>query len=130
MAREFELSLPHEHSDEQRAHLAFPIVEALVDRYQFAVQASIHCPGTPDGLNYHVHLLASTRRIGPKGFGEKTRELDGGPSGKVQVQWVREMVAGTTNALLEAAGLTVTIDRRSLAEQARAASDRGASCKR
>ncbi|WME83652.1 MobA/MobL family protein [Stenotrophomonas maltophilia] len=125
VAREFELSLPHELSDEQRAHLAFSIAEALVDRYQFAIQASIHSPGTPDGLNHHVHLLASTRRIGPDGFGEKTRELDGGVSGKVQVQWVREMVAETTNAHLEAAGLTVTIDHRSLAEQARAASDRG-----
>lgn len=125
VAREFELSLPHELTDEQRAHLAFSIAEALVDRYQFAVQASIHSPGTPDGLNHHVHLLASTRRIGPDGFGEKTRELDGGVSGKVQVQWVREMVAETTNAHLEAAGLTVTVDHRSLAEQARAASDRG-----
>lgn len=125
VAREFELSLPHELSDEQRAHLAFAIAEALVDRYQFAIQASIHSPGTPDGLNHHVHLLASTRRIGPEGFGEKTRELDGGVSGKVQVQWVREMVAETTNAHLEAAGLTVTIDHRSLAEQARAAADRG-----
>ncbi|WP_017158374.1 MobA/MobL family protein [Xanthomonas phaseoli] len=125
VAREFELSLPHELSDEQRAHLAFSIAEALVDRYQFALQASIHSPGTPDGLNHHVHLLASTRRIGPDGFGEKTRELDGGVSGKVQIQWVREMVAETTNAHLEAAGLTVTIDHRSLAEQARAASDRG-----
>lgn len=125
VAREFELSLPHELSDEQRAHLAFSIAEALVDRYQFAIQASIHSPGTPDGLNHHVHLLASTRRIGPDGFGEKTRELDGGVSGKIQVQWVREMVAETTNAHLEAAGLTVTIDHRSLAEQARAASDRG-----
>ncbi|KRG42564.1 MobA/MobL family protein [Stenotrophomonas geniculata] len=125
VAREFELSLPHELSDEQRAQLAFAIAEALVDRYQFAVQASIHSPGTPDGLNHHVHLLASTRRIGPDGFGEKTRELDGGVSGKVQIQWVREMVAETTNAHLEAAGLTITIDHRSLAEQSRAASDRG-----
>ncbi|CCP10174.1 Conjugal transfer protein traA [Stenotrophomonas maltophilia SKK35] len=125
VAREFELSLPYELTDEQRAHLAFSIAEALVDRYHFAIQASIHSPGTPDGLNHHVHLLASTRRIGPDGFGEKTRELDGGPSGKVQVQWIREMVAETTNAHLEAAGLAVSIDHRSLAEQARAASDRG-----
>ena len=82
VAREFELSLPHELSDEQRAHLAFSIAEALVDRYQFAIQASIHSPGTPDGLNHHVHLLASTRRIGPDGFGQKTRELDGACRGK------------------------------------------------
>lgn len=125
VAREFEVSLPHELSDEQRAHLAFSLADALVDRYGFAVQASIHAPGTPDGLNHHVHVLATTRRIGPEGFGEKTRELDVGPSGKVQVQWIREMVAATTNAHLEAAGHTSTIDHRSLAEQARSAMERG-----
>lgn len=125
VAREFEVSLPHELSDEQRAHLAFSLADALVDRYGFAVQASIHAPGTPNGLNHHVHILATTRRIGPEGFGEKTRELDVGPSGKVQVQWIREMVAATTNAHLEAAGYTSTIDHRSLAEQARSAMERG-----
>lgn len=125
VAREFEVSLPHELSEEQRAHLAFVIADALVDRYGFAVQASIHSPGTPDGLNHHVHILATTRRLGPEGFGDKTRELDVGPSGKVQVQWIREMVAATTNAHLEAAGLTSTIDHRSLVEQARSAMERG-----
>ncbi len=117
VAREFEVSLPHELSEEQRAHLAFVIADALVDRYGFAVQASIHSPGTPDGLNHHVHILATTRRLGPEGFGDKTRELDVGPSGKVQVQWIREMVAATTNAHLEAAGHTSTIDHRSLANR-------------
>lgn len=125
VAREFEVSLPHELSEEQRAHLAFVLADALVGRYGFAVQASIHCPSTPDGLNHHVHILATTRRIGREGFGDKTRELDVGPSGKVEVQWIREMVAATTNAHLEAAGLTSTIDHRSLAEQARSAMERG-----
>ncbi len=125
VAREFEVSLPHELSDEQRSHLAFVIADALVDRYAFAVQASIHAPGTPDGLNYHVHILATTRRLGPEGFGDKTRELDGGPSGKAQVQWVREMVATTTNAHMETAGFTNTVDHRSLGEQARSAVEEG-----
>lgn len=125
VAREFEVSLPHELSDEQRSHLAFVIADALVDRYSFAVQASIHAPGTPDGLNHHVHILATTRRLGPEGFGDKTRELDGGPSGKAQVQWVREMVATTTNAHMEAAGFTNTVDHRSLGEQARSAVEEG-----
>lgn len=125
VAREFEVSLPHELSDEQRSHLAFVIADALVDRYAFAVQASIHAPGTPDGLNHHVHILATTRRLGPEGFGDKTRELDGGPSGKAQVQWVREMVATTTNAHMEAAGFTNTVDHRSLGEQARSAVEEG-----
>lgn len=125
VAREFEVALPHELSGEQRAELAFCIAETLVARYAFALQASIHSPGTADGLNHHVHLLATTRRIDANGFADKTLELDGGPSGKAQVEWIREMVAATTNAHLAAAGIDACIDHRGLAEQARSAMLRG-----
>jgi len=125
VAREFEVALPHELSVEQRAELAFCIAETLVARYGFALQASIHSPGTADGLNHHVHLLATTRRIDANGFADKTRELDGGPSGKAQVEWIREMVAATTNAHLASAGIDACIDHRGLAEQARSAMLRG-----
>ncbi|MCE4360818.1 MobA/MobL family protein, partial [Xanthomonas hortorum] len=86
VAREFEVALPHELSDEQRSGLAIAIGQALVARYGFAVQASIHSPGSRDGLNHHVHLLATTRRLTIDGFAEKTRELDGGASGKIEIE--------------------------------------------
>lgn len=72
------MAFPHELDDGQRTELIRAIAEALVGRYGFAIQASIHTPGSNDGLNHHVHLLATTRRLTPNGFGEKTRELDGG----------------------------------------------------
>ncbi|MEA0806213.1 MobQ family relaxase [Xanthomonas campestris pv. campestris] len=125
IAREFEFALPHELTDEQRSSLATEVTRALVDRYGFAAQASIHSPGSKEGLNWHVHVLATTRRIGPEGFMDKTRELDGGPSGRAEVEWVRELVAAKTNAHLEAANLDVRIDHRSLEVQAKEALARG-----
>ncbi|MCU1023368.1 MobA/MobL family protein [Stenotrophomonas maltophilia] len=125
IAREFEFALPHELDDDQRSSLALSVARALVDRYGFAAQASIHSPGIKGGMNWHVHILATTRRLGPDGFLDKTRELDGGPAGRAEVEWIRELVAATTNAHLEAANLDVRVDHRSLKAQADEALARG-----
>lgn len=125
VAREFEVSLPHELSDEQRSELVAEICRALVDRYRFAVQASIHSPPKDEGLNFHAHILATTRRMRADGLSDKTRELDGGPSGRNEVEWVREMVAERMNASLEAAGIDTRVDHRTLAAQSEAAAERG-----
>jgi ATP-dependent exoDNAse (exonuclease V) alpha subunit len=125
VAREFEVALPHEMSDDERSALTADIARALVQRYRFAVQASIHAPQTPDGLNYHAHLLATTRRLDGEGLADKTRELDGGPSGRGEVEWIREMVARTTNAHLAAARHVARVDHRSLKAQAEAAIEQG-----
>lgn len=66
VAREFEFALPHELDEDQRSSLATDVTRALVERYGFAAQASIHSPGSKGGLNHHVHILATTRRIGPR----------------------------------------------------------------
>lgn len=125
VAREFEIALPHELNDLQRSELVAAISRALVERYGFAVQASIHAPDTPDGLNYHAHILATTRRVGTEGLSDKTRELDGGASGRIEVEWTREMVATTINAHLAAAKIEARVDHRSLEAQADAALERG-----
>lgn len=125
VAREFEIALPHELSSAQRSDLTTALAKALVERYQFAVQASIHAPDTKGGLNFHAHLLATTRRVGKEGIEDKTRELDGGASGKIEVEWVREMVAEKINAHLAAAEIDAQVDHRTLEAQADAAMDRG-----
>ncbi|MEA9878656.1 MobA/MobL family protein, partial [Xanthomonas campestris] len=125
VAREFEFALPHELDDFQRSDLAVEVTRALVGRYGFAAQASIHSPGSKDGLNWHVHVLATTRRMGPDGLTDKTKELDGGPSGRVEVQWVRELIASTINAHLEKAALEIRVDHRRLEVQAEDALARG-----
>ncbi|MCC5087129.1 MobA/MobL family protein [Xanthomonas campestris] len=125
VAREFEFALPHELDDLQRLDLAVEVTRALVGRYGFVAQASIHSPGSKDGLNWHVHVLATTRRMGPDGLTDKTKELDGGPSGRVEVQWVRELIASTINAHLEKAALEIRVDHRRLEVQAEDALARG-----
>ncbi|WP_313177394.1 MobA/MobL family protein [Stenotrophomonas sp.] len=125
VAREFEVALPHELSKEQRSDLAAEISRCLVQRYRFAVQSSIHEPQTADGLNYHVHILATTRRMDSEGLKDKTRELDGGPSGRGEVEWIRAMVGEAINAHLAAAGISARVDHRSLKEQAAEAAEHG-----
>jgi len=125
VAREFEVALPHELNDDQRSALAAEITRALVQRYRFAAQASVHAPDGKGGLNWHVHILATTRRVDAEGLADKTRELDGGPSGKSEVEWMREMVARVINAHLAAAQVAAQVDHRSLEAQAAAAVARG-----
>lgn len=125
VAREFEVALPHELSNEQRSDLAAEISRCLVQRYRFAVQSSIHEPQTADGLNYHVHILATTRRVDAEGLKDKTRELDGGPSGRGEVEWIRAMVGEAINAYLAAAGVSTRVDHRSLKDQAAEAAEQG-----
>ena len=117
------ISLPHELTQEQRRGLAKDLSQNLVDRFGFAVQYSLHTPDKPDGKNHHVHILASTRKLGPDGFTEKTRELDDRYSNAIPE--VREMTAGTINQHLEKAGLKVRVDHRSLLDQQAAAAASG-----
>lgn len=69
--------------------------------------------------------MATTRRIRSDGLQDKTRELDGGASGKAEVEWVREMVASRTNQHLASAGIDAQIDHRSLDDQLLSALDKG-----
>jgi len=125
LAREFEISLPHELTDAQRLKLVESISNELIQKYGFAIQASIHSPDKSTGLNHHVHILATTRRIDEYGFGKKTRELDGGKEGRRQVYWVRVMVAQQINEHLKAAGRPERVDHRKLSAQAMDALRRG-----
>lgn len=127
VAREFELSLPHELDADQRRALVADLAQSLVDRYGFAVQASTHEPhsGKGDERNHHVHLLATTRRLTPDGLGEKTRELDGGPKGREEIQAVRALLAERINHHLTLEGHGARVDHRSLADQAAAAEAKG-----
>ncbi|ROU05479.1 MobA/MobL family protein [Lysobacter enzymogenes] len=124
LAREFEMALPHELNAQQHQALVAEVAQALVGRYQFVVQASTHKPEN-GGLNHHVHFLVTTRRIEPDGFGEKTRELDGGPTGRAEVDWTRQMMSSTINAHLARAGIDASVDHRKLSVQAKEAAERG-----
>jgi ATP-dependent exoDNAse (exonuclease V) alpha subunit len=75
VAREIQLSLPHELTDAQRKELVTEFV-----RDNFVVQGmvadiAIHAPSRHgDERNVHAHVLLTTRAMTPDGFAEKRRE--------------------------------------------------------
>jgi len=124
VAREVLVALPHELDQVQRRDLAKAIAQDLANRYGTAGTLAIHLPDKEgDQRNHHVHILMTTRRVDAEGtFGEKTRELDDlKRRGPLEVEWIREMIETRTNHALEQAGSENRVDRRSLAQQQRAA---------
>ena len=118
VAREFEVSLPDGLNPTQRRELVREFATELATRHGVAVDAAIHTPGREgDNRNHHAHVLTSTRRLGPDGFGEKARELDSQITGPKEVEHWRERWANLTNKALERAGQEARVDHRSLVAQ-------------
>ena len=116
--RDIILALPHELSHEQRLAAVREFAGSLVERYGVAVDFAIHAPDRhSDERNYHAHLLMTTRRLGPEGFGAKTRELDGFRNGAAEIEAIRAGWERIGNRALEQAGLDIRIDCRSYADQ-------------
>ena len=118
VAREFEIALPAELSPAQREKLAHDFARELVKRHGVAADVAIHAPGKKgDNRNHHAHILLTTRRLGPEGLTEKTRELDDQKTGpQIVTQW-RERFAALTNERLREAGIEARVDHRTLEAQ-------------
>jgi hypothetical protein len=116
VSREVLVALPAEMTNEQREELTRSIAGELVSRYGVGLSVGIHEPDD-GGSNYHAHILMTTRRLGPDGLGEKTRELDDKKQGPEQVAAIRQMVAEHTNEHLERFGFSARVDHRSLEDQ-------------
>jgi len=113
VARELVVALPNELDAEERRRLVLELAGEVVRRHRCAVDVAVHAPDRKgDERNHHAHLLLSTRRLGPEGFGEKTRELDQKQSGLVG-EW-RQRWEQLANRALERAGAEARIDHRSL----------------
>ena len=118
VAREWEIALPHELDADQRRELADGYAQALVERYGAAVDVCIHAPHrSGDQRNYHAHILVTTRKIGPDGFGAKTRVLDDKKTGPREVEATRALWADMQNDRLSRADVDARVDHRSLEEQ-------------
>lgn len=116
VAREFEIALPAELTQEQRRVLANELAREIVKKHGCGVDVCIHEPNKKgDQQNHHAHIMLTTRRLSADGFGEKTRELDERTSGAVD-HW-RERFAQLQNAALERAGHSARVDHRSLENQ-------------
>jgi ATP-dependent exoDNAse (exonuclease V) alpha subunit len=116
VAREFEVALPSELDAAGRQAVAHQFAQEIVARHGCIADVAIHRPSRAgDTRNHHAHILCSTRRLTPTGFAEKTRELDERKRGEVG-RW-RERYAELQNDVMQAAGVAVQVDHRSLDAQ-------------
>ena len=115
LAREIEVSLPHELNDRQREWLIKDFAREEFVRKGYAVDIAIHAPDrTSDDRNYHAHLMVTMRTLGPEGFAAK-KDPDMNRREQL-VEW-REKWANLANRHLERHGYEARIDHRSLKEQ-------------
>lgn len=118
VAREIEIGLPAELSDDARTQLALDYASHIVDRYQVAADVSVHTPSRDgDQRNHHAHILISTRRMDETGFTDKTREIDDKKTGPTEIERMRKDWEVFQNRALERAGEEKRVDCRSLLEQ-------------
>jgi hypothetical protein len=121
LGREVLVILPPELTPNQRAQLVRRFSQELADRYQNAVDTTIHLPRpSADERHHHAHLLMTPREITPQGLGRRiTCELSGverharglGPY-RQDFMFVRERWAEVMNEALRDAGLTARVDHR------------------
>jgi ATP-dependent exoDNAse (exonuclease V) alpha subunit len=115
LAREIELSLPHEMTDQQRQWLAKDFAREQFVRKGYAVDIAIHAPDKDsDKRNYHAHLMVTMRTLGPDGFAVKK---DPAMNRREQLQEWRQQFAHLTNRHLERHGIQARVDHRSLEAQ-------------
>jgi hypothetical protein len=131
IAREIQLSLPHELSDGQRQELTTDFARFMAESYNVAVDTAIHAPNAQgDERNYHAHLLICTRPFDetkPQGLGNNVRAFDAVSHQRAatenHVELWRATWAQKMNDALERAevrtedGATVKLDHRSYERQ-------------
>jgi hypothetical protein len=110
LAREIEVSLPHELSWEQREWLVRDFAREAFVRKGYAVDYAIHAPyKNSDERNHHAHLMITRRTLGPDGF-SATKDWQFDPK---QLAGWREQWANLANRHLERHGHSERIDHRS-----------------
>ncbi len=125
LAREIEIALPHELTDQQREWLVKDFAREAFVRRGYAVDIAIHAPDkTSDDRNHHAHLMVTTRRLEASGFAnskesdtERAARREEGRTAKQDLAELREQWAVLANRHLERHGHAARIDHRSLSEQ-------------
>ena len=118
VAREVVVALPVEINQEQRRELVREFVQDEFTARGMVADVAFH-GGASD--NPHAHVLLTTRRIGPGGFGKKERAWND----RDLVKTWREEWGAYANRALETAGRPERIDHRSLEAQRDDAIERG-----
>lgn len=114
LAREVQLSLPHELTADQRRELLVAFVrEQFVDHGMIA-DVAMHAPGREgDERNHHAHVMLTMRSLTGDGFGNKVRDWN---DAETLLRW-REQWAHHQNRALEHHGHEARVDHRSFEDR-------------
>ncbi|EJI7829077.1 MobA/MobL family protein [Salmonella enterica] len=112
LAREFNIALPVEMTDEQKKALAIDFCNENFVKNGMIADIAFH---KLDSDNPHFHVMLNTRSLTPdgSGFGQKVREWNS----KEQLEGWRKSWADTANEHMQRAGIDARIDHRSLKDQ-------------
>ncbi|SUZ33850.1 Mobilization protein A [Roseibaca ekhonensis] len=115
LAREIQLSLPHELDREQRLELARGFVQEQFVNQGMIADVAIHEPSGHGGddRNHHAHVMLTMRELTSDGFGKKNRDWN---SPDNLTNW-REQWAHHQNRQLERHGHQARVDHRSYEAQ-------------
>jgi hypothetical protein len=122
LAYEWEIALPHLLDAGPREIIAREFSQWLVTQYSVGVTTGVH-GGGKNGRNDHMHVMMTTRAIGPEGWhSHKMRQFSvksGMPN--PEVIKVREQVATIINRALAKAGYADRVDHRRIERRLRPA---------
>lgn len=114
LAREIQLSLPHELDQAQRETLLLDFVQEQFVGKGMIADIAIHAPNAEgDQRNHHAHVMLTMRELTGEGFGKKARDWN---SPDQLAQW-REQWAHHQNRTLERHGHAARVDHRSFEAQ-------------
>ena len=114
LAREVQLSLPHELNQEHRLELVRGFVADQFVSKGMIADVAIHAPNEKgDERNHHAHVMLTMRDITADGFGNKNRDWN---KSQVLENW-REQWAHHQNRELERHGHAERVDHRSYEDQ-------------
>lgn len=119
VAREYEVALPAELSDEQRRRLVLQFAQGMADQEGCAVDVAIHRPGREgDSRNHHAHILRTTRKVADDGtLSAKLDTEKAGRNRRADLEALRASWADLCNEHLQEAGIDAQVDHRSLKDQ-------------
>jgi len=118
LARDVEVSLPHELTHDQRRQLLVEFLEEEFVSLGMVADVAMHAPGREgDRRNEHAHILLTLRHVDGNSFGQKDRSWN---EDSLLEHW-RENWAQRVNLALEANAISARVDHRSFERQALAA---------
>lgn len=119
LAREIQLSLPHELEPEQRLKLVRDYVQEQFVNQGMIADVALHAPSAAgDERNHHAHIMLTMRELTGEGFHSKkaTPTARSWNSDETLLQW-REEWANHQNRALERHGHKARVDHRSFEAQ-------------